>query len=65
MRGKAGTEDYLEFVGRVADKDQGACRACIPSIQRSSGIKWSLDELLWILRCFRDLLSAMKEASLS
>ena len=56
-------ESYSQGAG-VADKDQGACRACVPSIQRSSGIRWFCDGLLWFLRLLNcDLLSGMKRAS--
>ena len=38
-QGWGGPVRVLESRGGIADKDQGVCRACIPSIQRSSGIR--------------------------
>ena len=51
---------------RVANKDHGACKAYIPSIQRSSDLKWFRDGLLvfsGLPDC--DPLSGMKNASSS
>ena len=50
--------------GEFADKDQGVYRACIPSIQKSSGIKWFQVWLLLFSRLSNcDLLSGVKNAS--
>ena len=40
----------LESRSEIADKGQGACRDCIPSIQKSFGIRWFHDGLLWFSR---------------
>ena len=40
----------LESRSEIADKGQGACRDCIPSIQKSFGIRWFRDGLLWFSR---------------
>ena len=35
--------EFYSQRGGIADKDWGACGACIPSIHTSSGVKWFCD----------------------
>ena len=47
---REGSWEVLQSRCRVADKNQGAYRSCIPSKERLSGVQWFCDGLLWFLR---------------